>query len=105
MVLGCDLDLACECVSYRLVYSSVSEFEFVGFCTCCECEELMSQADAEDWEFGGLSGVEDSAEGLDGVFYGFGVSGAIGDQEALSIARACLFEDVVCGGCVWDNFD
>jgi len=78
MVLGCDLDSTCFGIEYGLICASVSEFEFIGLCSGCECQELVSEADAEDGHW--CLVVEDCADGLDGVFDGCGVTWAVGDE-------------------------
>src|SRR4051812_11829130 len=51
VVLAGDFDFARAGVANRLVAAAVAEFQFIGGGTHGEAQELVAEADAEDWFF------------------------------------------------------
>lgn len=49
MVLGCDMTFSSHHVGTRDVVPTVSELHLEGICTSSSSQQLMSQADTENW--------------------------------------------------------
>ena len=96
VVLGGDFDFFGADVLDGLVAAAVTEFEFVGCGAHGEAEELVAEADAED---GFLA--DEFFQGVLDVGDGFGVAGAVGDEDAVGFE----VEDFFGGGEGGDDGD
>src|SRR5207248_693160 len=86
MVVGGDLDLARAQLLYRMIAAVVAELQLVGFAAERESNQLMSQADAEYRRF-----PEQAANVFDGVRAWLGITGAVGQKNAVWLKCEHIF--------------
>lgn len=94
VVLGGNLHLACQKILYRVVCTTVTEFQLIGLAAKGKPQELVAQANPEDgivWNqaFDGVNGIGDR----------LGVPGAIGKYDAIGIHGP----DFLSAGMSWYN--
>ena len=83
MILGGDFHRPGEQVSDRMIGTMVAEFQFAGFSPQRQPQYLMPQADAEHRDIG----VENLADGRNGVIAGLGVARSVGQEYAVKLVR------------------
>lgn len=86
MVLSGDFDAAVAESEDGLVRAAVAELHLESLGTAGQRKELMTEADAKDRAF-----AEEGADGGDGIFDGFGVTGSIAEEDAVRV----LIEDLL----------
>jgi hypothetical protein len=91
VVLAGDFDLFGEAAG--LVEAPVTKFEFEGFGSEGEAEDLVAHADAED----GGGQVEEFLDGFDGLGDDGGIAGAVGEEDAVGVVAEDLVDGAVEG--------
>src|SRR3954462_412330 len=69
-----------------MIAAAVAEFQLECFGAAGEAEELVAEADAEDWLL-----AEEAADRADGVFERFGIAGTVGEEAALGVVAQDFF--------------
>ena len=94
VVLGRDLDVACQKILYRMVRTTVTKFQFICFTTKGKPQKLMAQADSKN-------GIirNQPLDVINSIGNGLGVPGAIGKQDAIRVHGS----DFLGVGMSWNN--
>src|SRR5258708_4713057 len=94
MILRGNIATLCIVQETGLVLAPMPELQLIGIAACCQCQQLMAQANAQ----GGNLASKSSTNGLDSLSSHFWVARTTGDNHAVKMKVNWLCKEIIIPG-------